>query len=149
MEKMPFRHRVMVRRHEAARAKRKSSSVMKSLIFQKVTQPDLILALTQDASDKYVDDGADQATVIVDEAIVLPETLHIKKVFRVPILETARHDVGKEIVANVVALGFIAGLTNVVSRESLEAITLKRLPKGAEDLNRMALQTGYDMANQM
>jgi 2-oxoglutarate ferredoxin oxidoreductase subunit gamma len=117
--------------------------------FPKVTQPDLILALTQDAGEKYVDETAANATVIVDESVTLSETGRIKQFFHAPIIETARHDVGREIVANIVALGLIAGLTKVVSRDSLEAAVLKRLPKGTEDLNRLALQAGYDMANQL
>ncbi|MDN5352219.1 MAG: 2-oxoglutarate ferredoxin oxidoreductase subunit gamma [Clostridiales bacterium] len=117
--------------------------------FPKVTRPNLILALTQDAAAKYVDASNSDAMVIVDESVELSPETGLKKLFRVPIIDTARHEIGREIVANIVALGLIVGLTQIVSQENLEATVIKRLPRGTEDLNRMALQAGYDLAKQI
>ena len=41
-----------------------------------------------------------------------------------PIIRTAKEDIGREIVANVVALGAVVALTDVVSRESCEKAVL-------------------------
>ncbi len=117
--------------------------------FPKVTIPNMSLALTQVASDKYIKDVSEDGTIIVDASIELPKELKAKKIISVPILETARTAVGKEIVANIVALGLIVGLTKIVTEESLEAAILSRVPKGTEDLNKLALQKGYELANQM
>ncbi len=117
--------------------------------FPKVTLPNMSLALTQVASDKYIKDISEDGTIIVDDSIELPTGLKAKKIISVPILETAKTAVGKEIVANIVALGLIVGLTGIVSAESLEAAILSRIPKGTEDLNKLALQKGYELANQM
>jgi Pyruvate/2-oxoacid:ferredoxin oxidoreductase gamma subunit len=43
----------------------------------------------------------------------------------------------------VVALGVIAGVTNLVSLESLKKAVLARAPQGSEDLNTTALLVGY------
>ena len=117
--------------------------------FPKVTLPNMSLALTQVASDKYIKDISEDGTIIVDDSIELPTGLKAKKIISVPILETAKTAVGKEIVANIVALGLIVGLTGIVSAESLEAAILSRIPKGTEELNKLALQKGYELANQM
>lgn len=117
--------------------------------FPKVTLPNMTLALTQIACDKYIKEISEDGIVIVDSSIQLPSDLKAKKIVSLPIIETARKEVGKEIVANIVALGLIVGITNVVTRENLERAIMDRIPKGTEDLNRLALQKGYELANQM
>ncbi|MCD4712395.1 MAG: 2-oxoacid:acceptor oxidoreductase family protein [Clostridiales bacterium] len=114
--------------------------------FPKVTLPNMTLALTQIASDKYIMDISEDGTVIVDDSIVLPEGIKAGKILRVPIIKTAKTEVGKEIVANIIALGLIVGLTGIVTRESLEAAIMSRVPRGTEELNKMALQKGYELA---
>lgn len=114
--------------------------------FPKVTLPNMTLALTQIAADKYIADISEDGTIIVDDSIQLPEGLKAKHIYRLPIIKTAINEVGKEIVANIVALGLIVGLTGIVSEASLEAAILSRIPKGTEDLNKLALQKGYELA---
>jgi 2-oxoglutarate ferredoxin oxidoreductase subunit gamma len=63
-----------------------------------------------------------------------------------PIIETARDQIGKVIVANIIALGAIIGLSGVVSKEAMEKALMARVPKGTEDLNLRALAAGFEMA---
>lgn len=53
---------------------------------------------------------------------------------------------GRDMFANIIALGAIVGLTQTVSRESLVAAVLARVPKGTEDKehpsDRYWIQTG-------
>ncbi|MCK8058821.1 MULTISPECIES: 2-oxoacid:acceptor oxidoreductase family protein [unclassified Fusibacter] len=114
--------------------------------FPKVEQPDILLALTQIASDKYVTDIREKGILIVDETVEIPSNLKVSKIVRAPILRTAAEVLGKSIVANIVAIGLITELTKVVSRENLEKAVLARVPKGTEDLNRRALEEGYKLA---
>jgi 2-oxoglutarate ferredoxin oxidoreductase subunit gamma len=51
-------------------------------------------------------------------------------------------------VANVIALGAIAELTGVVTKESLEKSLLSRIPKGTEEKNKKALEIGYRLARE-
>jgi 2-oxoglutarate ferredoxin oxidoreductase subunit gamma len=116
--------------------------------FPKVTIPNMTFALTQVAANKYISDVSKDGTVIVDDSIELPEGIVAKHIYKLPIIEAARNDVGKEIVANIIALGVIVELTKIVTKESLEAAIMARIPKGTETLNQMALQKGYELANQ-
>ena len=84
-----------------------------------------------------------------DDSITLPEHLVAKHIYRLPIIKTAIQEVGKEIVANIVALGLIVRLTGIVSDESLEKAILSRIPKGTEDLNKLALKKGYELAESL
>jgi 2-oxoglutarate ferredoxin oxidoreductase subunit gamma len=113
--------------------------------FPKVQQPDIVLALTQIAADKYVQGIKDNGIIVVDESIKLPEDLKAK-VYKLPILSTASEKIGKSIVANIVALGILTEFSGVISKESVEASILKRVPKGTEELNKTALQEGFALA---
>ncbi len=114
--------------------------------FPKVDQPDLILALTQTAANTYLKTVKAGGTAIVDASVKIPDGISHARILHVPILESAEKALGKPIVSNIVALGFIVGFTDVVSRESIENAVLSRVPKGTENLNRSALGEGYKLA---
>ena len=108
------------------------------------TRLDLLLAMNQKSSDSFYFDLKAEGTLVVDSTFVnqTPTT----KAVRIPFTEIARNELGKEMVANIVALGALATLTKVVSLKSLEAAVLARVPKGTEELNRKALQLGSKAA---
>ncbi len=58
------------------------------------------------------------------------------KIYSIPILETASKEIGKPMVANIIALGSIYELTKIVNKESLEKAVLNRVPQGTEKLNK-------------
>ncbi len=58
----------------------------------------------------------------------------------------AREVTGREIAANVVGLGVLAGVTGIVSREALEAAVRERAPRGTADVNLKALAAGFEAA---
>lgn len=113
--------------------------------FPKVTIPNMSFSLTQLATDKYAKDIDPNGVIIVDETINLPENTNVAKIYKLPILHTARHAVGKEIVANIVALGVIVGISKVVTKESLVKAVMNRIPKGTEELNTLALEKGFEL----
>jgi 2-oxoglutarate ferredoxin oxidoreductase subunit gamma len=114
--------------------------------YPKATRIDLLLALTQESCDKYAEELREGGMLIADSFTVerIPEGDF--QVFRFPILETAREKIGKAIVANIVALGAIVGLSGIVSREALEKALGARVPKGTEELNSRALAAGFEIA---
>lgn len=114
--------------------------------FPKVDRPDLVLALTQTAADTYLKTIKGEGTVIIDSSIKVPEGLRAAKILSAPILDTAKNVVGKPLVSNIVALGFIAEYIGLVKRENVEKAVLSRVPKGTEELNRSALDAGYVLA---
>lgn len=114
--------------------------------FPKVTVPNLILSLTQVAADKYIESVSEDGVVIADSRIQLPEGLKAGKILSVPIIKTATEEIGKSIVSNIVALGLIQEMSQMVTKESLEKAILARVPKGTEELNKAALAKGYELA---
>jgi 2-oxoglutarate ferredoxin oxidoreductase subunit gamma len=97
--------------------------------------------MSQQACDKYAHDLKRNGLLIVDSAHVkrTPTTLAV----RADLTAWAVEETEREITANVVALGFLVGLTDVVSREALQETVLARAPAGTETLNLRALQRGF------
>ena len=103
---------------------------------------DALVALSQEACDKYAGNLKPGGILIVDEDKVgrLPATPAI----RIPITRLALETTQRTITANVVALGVLVGLTGVVSKDAIEKAVTARAPRGTEELNRKALQAGFD-----
>jgi len=111
--------------------------------YPKAMSVNLLLALTQAAADKYGREVRPSGIVILDSAKVATPPEGSFAVHLLPIIETAKEAVGKIMVANIVSLGAIVGLSKVVSRTAIERAILARVPKGTEDLNRRALEAGF------
>ncbi|SCZ01380.1 2-oxoacid:acceptor oxidoreductase family protein [Alkaliphilus peptidifermentans] len=114
--------------------------------YPKVEKADLLLALTDKAYHKYIKTLKDDGILIIDSNIELDDTDKAYKILQVPIIQSASEKIGKAMVANIVALGVIRAVTDVVTEEALENAVLKRVPKGTEELNKAALQEGYLLA---
>lgn len=118
--------------------------------YPKAENLDLLLALTQEAFDKYHKDLRAGGHLVVDaEAVTRLPDVSQWKVVKVPFETIAREQLGKPIVANIVALGVIVRLSKVVSENAAEQAILARVPRGTEDLNRRAFQLGLEAAEQM
>ncbi len=117
--------------------------------YPKATNIDILLALTQVACDKYTPDLKEGGVLIVDSQEVLSIPEGNFKAYSIPIFQLAQEKVGKRIVANIIALGAVVGLTGVVSRKALEEAVLSRVPRGTEDLNLTALRVGFEEAERL
>jgi 2-oxoglutarate ferredoxin oxidoreductase subunit gamma len=114
--------------------------------YPKVTKCDALLAMTQEACSKYSDDLKEGGVLLYDSDLVtkLPEGQFKKIGFN--IINTAKNDVGREIVANIVALGAMVALTGQVTRENAEKAVLSSVPEAFLDLNKKAFNMGFDRA---
>jgi 2-oxoglutarate ferredoxin oxidoreductase subunit gamma len=114
--------------------------------YPKVINPDIMLAMTQKACDKYHSSLKENGILILDSTYVKKIPSTSAKIYSLPISQIAKKEVGKVIVANMVALGALIGFTDIVSFEILEEAVLARIPKGTEKLNKTALNLGYQAA---
>jgi 2-oxoglutarate ferredoxin oxidoreductase subunit gamma len=115
--------------------------------YPKTLSPDVLLALTAAACEKYARRVKSGGLLIVDE-LVEPVPPGPYRVIRAPITRVASEEFGRPIVANIVALGVLAAATDAVPLDALERAVLARVPKGTEELNGAALRRGYDVGRQ-
>jgi 2-oxoglutarate ferredoxin oxidoreductase subunit gamma len=108
---------------------------------------DLLLAMTQEALDKYYPDLKKGGTLVIDTTLVTD--VPTDNYYGLPFTRLAREEAGHIMVANVIALAAIAGLTDIVNREALTDSVLRRAPRGTEDKNRAAIEIGFREATKI
>jgi len=108
--------------------------------YPKADNPDLLLAMTQASCDLYFRDLKEGGTLLLDSTFVkqVPKPTAIQ----IPLTTLAKEHLGRDIVANIVALGALSQMTNLVSMASLKSALLARVPKGTEEINKKALHLG-------
>ncbi len=111
------------------------------IYYPKALKLDLLLAMTQESLDKYYPDLKPAGVLIVDNGLVTE--VPTDDYYGLPFTRLAREEAGHVMVANVVALGSISALTNVVGKEDLTRAVLMRAPRGTEDKNKLAVEIGY------
>lgn len=112
--------------------------------YPKAVDPDFLLALTQEAYKTY-GPLMKKGLIIVDSSVNLDPAITARTA-ALPILDTAATKVGKKVVANIVALGVLGGLSGVAGAATLKEAVLARVPKGTEQLNVSALEAGLALA---
>lgn len=111
--------------------------------YPKATAADILLAMSQEACNKYISLLKEGGKLIIDTTLVKTAPEVNAKILALPITHIARNELGNVMVANIVALGALAGFTGVVELDCLTKAVLARVPKGTEELNKKALETGF------
>lgn len=109
--------------------------------YPEIMSADVLVAMSQEACDRYSPDLKKDGLLIVDSDKVGRVTFHNN--VRLPITRNAKEATGRSITANIYVLGLLANLTKAVSRQALEQAVSARAPKGTLDLNLSALDAGF------
>ncbi|MBE6503750.1 2-oxoacid:ferredoxin oxidoreductase subunit gamma [uncultured Methanobrevibacter sp.] len=119
--------------------------------YPKVQSPDIFVAMSNEALTKYIVDLKDNGTLIVDPGTTDVSDVqdfideHNIKVFEAPATKTANDDIGLKIVANIVMVGAITKITEVISKEAAIKAIEASVPKGTEEKNIKAFEAGYNL----
>jgi len=117
--------------------------------YPKVRKPSLIAIMSQEAYRKNITDLNGNAIVVIDPDMVQEDpSNHIARMYRVPATRIAE-GLGKRIVANMVMVGAIIGLTNMIDTAAIEKAIAKYTPRGTEELNLNAFKNGYEYARKL
>lgn len=111
--------------------------------YTRIVDSDILIILEQGAYEKFGKNASSNCVIIYD-----PKTVKIKEkdknYYPIPCRDIARKSLGQEIVSNIVILGATVYITRIVSKESIEKAILERVPEGTEDLNKRALEKGFE-----
>jgi 2-oxoglutarate ferredoxin oxidoreductase subunit gamma len=113
--------------------------------YPRLTEPELLVAMSQEAYVKYIEELATGGLLLIDEDLV--ELSHPRddiEVRAIPATRIAESELGRKIVANIVMLGFVAANTDAVSAASVQEAVLSSVPKGTEELNKRAFERGLE-----
>jgi len=112
--------------------------------YPKAVNVDLLLAMSQDACDTYFIDLKPSGLLIVDSTFVKESPL--SHTIRIPFTQIARDLLGSAVASNMVALGAISRLSDIVTPNALKKAIKARSPKDAEAGNLKALNAGVKAA---
>jgi 2-oxoglutarate ferredoxin oxidoreductase subunit gamma len=116
------------------------------IYYPKTMKLDLLLALTQEACDKFYGDLKDKGLLIVDSNLVTQ--IPTKNYYAFPFVRLAREEAGHPMVANVIALAAITELTGIVDPDAMRGVVRARAPRGTEEKNMKALEIGFRIAKE-
>jgi 2-oxoglutarate ferredoxin oxidoreductase subunit gamma len=112
--------------------------------FPHILEVDILVAMSQNAYERFVKDVKDGGMVIFDKQLVKPgDSIPVHQ--PIPATEVAIHEMGNKQVANIVMLGALTALTHVVSKESIEAAIMEHIPTRFRKINLKAVKTGYTL----
>jgi 2-oxoglutarate ferredoxin oxidoreductase subunit gamma len=108
---------------------------------------DILVSMFQTSLDSYIGSLRRDGTLFVDSGLVgdlsrvPPETAR----YKVPATEIAL-DLGNKMAANMVMLGYFAGVTEMLNLEQLDAALEENVRKEFLDLNEKAIRAGFDLS---
>ncbi|MCP4537195.1 MAG: pyruvate ferredoxin oxidoreductase [Chloroflexi bacterium] len=114
------------------------------LSYPHVVDPSVLIVMSQGGYNKYAADFRRDGLLIIDEDLVeLDEAVEGMEMLKIPATRLAE-EIGRRIVANVVMLGFVSAVTDIASPEAVKKAVLDSVPKGTEELNTRAFDTGFE-----
>ncbi len=114
------------------------------ILYPKSRKLDVLVSLSQQAADKYFDDLKVRGIAIIDSFYV--RECPRQGALCLPLSETSREQLGRELYTNILTLGALARVTGLVRLESLQKALANRAPARTIDTNRRALELGWHLA---
>nr|MDK2851156.1 2-oxoglutarate ferredoxin oxidoreductase subunit gamma [Candidatus Cloacimonadota bacterium] len=118
------------------------------IYFPEATNFNCLLALTQEACDKYLYDLRDNGILIIDTTFVKNLALAADNTYDLPFTEIAQEQLGGTISTNVLSLAFLSKVTGIVSDKSLETSIVESVRPAFKDLNIKAMKLGFKLAEE-
>ena len=119
------------------------------VVFPRVIHPDVLVAQAQDSISRFGESVKRDGILIVDEDMVTIKQDTLRKCFSIPATSIARNELKAPVTANMIMLGALCKVTGVVSRNALEQAIEKAVPKGKEQLNLDAFNSGFERMKAM
>ncbi len=112
------------------------------IMYPYVREPDYLVAMSQEAYDKYAPEVKEDGLIVYDSTLVEPHRDDDVEHVGVPATKLAEEELGRRIVANMVILGALRELTDLVSEEALKRAVEDAVPPGTEEINVKAVELG-------
>lgn len=119
----------------------------KEIRFPKVTQPNILICLTQEAYNKFSWIIRPGGLLLTDSHFVIQERKVDARQVEMGMYNAVIQEIGRSIVFNICVLGTLIGLTGIVRAESVLEVLKERVPGEFLDMNRQALELGIRVAS--
>ena len=108
-----------------------------------VTRPDILVVMSQEACNRFVGELAPSGVLISEAELVHPQG--IRPGITQHSIPTTRiaEELKQRMVANIVMVGFLGAVTDLVGIDALRKAVKSAVPAGTESLNLTAFERGY------
>jgi 2-oxoglutarate ferredoxin oxidoreductase subunit gamma len=113
--------------------------------FPEVTQPNILVCLTQDAYNGC-------SSIIRPGGILLTDSRYVEttrkvdaKQVEIPMYDSVMKEIGKPVVFNICMLGTLVSITEVIKAKSVLAAVSAKVPKDFIELNTKAFELGMEL----
>jgi len=118
-------------------------------LYPCVVQPDILVAMSQPAYDKFLPELKAGGMVLYESNLVsIRDQGSSLRQYGVPATRVAE-DMGRKMVLNIVMLGFFTAMTEVVSAEAMTKAIQDSVPPGTTRLNIDAFKQGLQRGRQL
>ncbi len=118
------------------------------VLYPYIHRPDIFVVMSSEGYDKFRDELKDDGVLIYESDLVKPTFKEGQKAFGVPSTRIAE-SLGRAIVQNIVMVGFVTGVTDLVPREAMREAVKHSVPPGTEELNLAAFDKGLEHADKV
>ena len=119
------------------------------VLYPYATSPQIMLAMSHDGYMTHKNSMADECIIVYEKDLVKPEKHGPKvKAYGIPATRIAE-ELGRKIVLNIVMLGFLGAVTELMPMEALRQAVETSVPAGTEALNLKAFDKGYEYGRQL
>jgi 2-oxoglutarate ferredoxin oxidoreductase subunit gamma len=113
--------------------------------FPEVSQPNVLVCLTQDAYNSYSSIIRPGGLLMTDSRFVKTTRKVDAKQIELPMYDAVMKEIGKPVVFNICMLGALVGITEVIRPKLVMAAVVASVPKDFIELNTRAFELGMEL----
>jgi len=113
--------------------------------FPMVRKSNVLIAMSQTALDKHLKDLKENGVLIIDEDMIKKIALVKARVFKVAATRTAETEFKSKMYGNMVMLGALTKLTNIVTQNGIEKAIQESFKGEAGEKNVLAFRAGLSL----
>jgi 2-oxoglutarate ferredoxin oxidoreductase subunit gamma len=114
------------------------------ITYPYVVNPDLLIVMSQESCDRYAKDLAENGILLYENDLVKPSLNGNPNIQALGIPTTRiAEELGNRVVQNIVMLGYMAKVSNAISKKALQEAIKESVPPKTVDLNLKAFEKGY------
>ena len=119
--------------------------------YPKLVIPDVLISLTREGLEKYGDDVKRDGLIIYDSSLItnIEPSDDGPYMFGIPMWIELIKELGKGIAINILSLGVLIAMTDIVSRMSIEKAITEAFKQDFKKSNMCALQLGHELVKEI
>lgn len=121
----------------------------KEILATRATHINFFMAIAQSSFNKFWNDVADDAVVLLDSNLVTnirEDQRGNRRFFNLPVVEMAKKDFKNVMMSNMICLGVIQEVTQIVTKENLLKAVAEKVPPKHLEINIKAVEMGIELA---